>query len=82
MRTPAEYGEGRIAGAVNIDYRGADFAAKLGELDRDTSYLVHCRSGRRSTNSMTTFKELGFKSVYHLDGGILAWQEAGQPVEK
>ena len=41
IRTPAEFELSHLKGAVNIDYRAADFADKLGELDKDKTYLVH-----------------------------------------
>jgi rhodanese-related sulfurtransferase len=43
---------------------------------------VHCASGGRSTHSLALFKKHQFQSIYHLDGGIKAWQKAGLPVEK
>ncbi len=76
VRTPDEFKEGHIAGAKLVDFKAGDFDAKLAELDRDKTYLVHCRSGRRSSSAFAKMKELGFTSVYHLDGGILAWEEA------
>lgn len=82
VRTPKEYAAGHIKGAKLIDYHGADFAAKLGELDRNQEYLVHCATGGRSTKSLAVFKKLGFKEVAHLDGGFEAWKAAGEPVEK
>ena len=82
VRTADEFKDGHIAKAKNIDFRSPDFAEKLGKLDRDKTYLVHCGSGRRSTSSLAAFKKLGFKSVVHLDGGLTGWQKAGNPVEK
>lgn len=41
IRTPAEFERGHLKGALNIDYRAADFADKLGALDKDKTYLVH-----------------------------------------
>jgi rhodanese-related sulfurtransferase len=82
VRTPSEFEDGHIAGATNIDYTDDKFAAELGKLDRDKTYLVHCASGRRSTSSLAKFKALGFKKVIHLDGGFKAWEAAGNPVEK
>lgn len=82
VRTPAEYAEGHIAGAKNINFNGADFAEKLGAVDRKQTVLVHCASGRRSTSSLEVFKKLGFKTVIHLDGGFADWVKAGNPVEK
>lgn len=82
VRTPKEFAAGHIKGAKLIDFTGADFAGKLGELDRNQEYLVHCATGGRSTKSLAVFKKLGFKEVAHLDGGFEAWKAAGEPVEK
>ncbi len=82
VRTPEEYQSVRIAGAVNIDYRAADFAEKLAELDKDKTYLVHCAAGGRSAKSRDMMEKAGFTSIYHMDGGMGAWEKAGKPVEK
>ena len=82
LRTPDEYKEGHIAGAVNVDFLGKDFADQLAKLDKEKTYVVHCRSGGRSTKSLETFQKLGFKSIVHLDNGIGGWQKAELPVEK
>lgn len=82
VRTPDEYKEGHIAGAKNIDFTEGDFETKAGELDKSKSYLVHCASGRRSTASLEVLQKLGFKRLYHLDGGFNGWKKSGNPVEK
>lgn len=82
IRTPAEFSAGHIAGATNINYQGRDFAGQISKLDRQKTYLVHCASGRRSTSSLPQFEKLGFKHIIHLDGGIKAWEAAGNPVKK
>jgi len=82
IRTPDEFKTGHIAGAKNIDFNSANFAKELEKLDKSKTYLVHCASGRRSTKSLETFKDLKFQSICHLDGGIKGWQKAGQPVTK
>lgn len=81
IRTPEEYAEARIPGAVNIDFYAADFADQLAQLDADGNYVVYCRSGNRSSQAMPIFEDLGFNSVTDVDGGIVAWYEAGLPVE-
>jgi rhodanese-related sulfurtransferase len=81
IRTPDEFKTGHIRGAKLVDFRSADFAKKVGELDRSKTYVVHCASGRRSASSLETFQKLGFKSIVHLDGGFNAWKSAGKPVE-
>jgi rhodanese-related sulfurtransferase len=82
VRTPAEYAAGHIKGATLIDFNDPRFRQKVEALDRKQPYLLHCRSGARSTQSLALFKELGFEAVTHLEGGILAWTKAGKPVEK
>lgn len=82
LRTSKEYADGRIPGAMNIDFYASDFAERVARLDRAKVYLVHCASGGRSTRALEVFTELGFKSVAHLDGGITAWRSAGEPIEK
>jgi rhodanese-related sulfurtransferase len=82
IRTPGEFSTGRIAGAKNIDFQAPDFEQRIDSLDKSKSYLVHCASGGRSTHSLLLFKKHQFQSMYHLDGGIKAWQKAGLPVEK
>ena len=82
VRTPEEFAEGHIAGATNINFMDKDFATQVGKLDRDKVYLVHCASGGRSKRCLPQLKQLGFKLIYHLDGGFSAWEEAGKPVAK
>lgn len=81
-RTAEEYAEGHIKGAILIDVKGADFEEKLSKLDKSKSYIVHCRSGARGAKAVKVFEKLGFEKVYHMDGGMMAWEEAGKPVEK
>jgi rhodanese-related sulfurtransferase len=82
IRTPKEFSAGHIAGATNINFYDADFEKKLGALDKSQSYLVHCAVGGRSAKARELMKTLQFKSIYHLEGGIKAWEKAGKPVER
>ncbi len=77
VRTPEEYKTSHISGASLMDFLANDFKASLAKLDKTKVYLLHCRSGSRSSSAFALMKRLGFKSVYHLDGGILAWRKAG-----
>ncbi|MGJ8696487.1 MAG: rhodanese-like domain-containing protein [Verrucomicrobiaceae bacterium] len=81
IRTPEEFAEGHLPGAIMIDFKNPDFKNKLAELDRSKEYLFHCRSGGRSTQSIDAWKELGFGKIYHLNKGFISWQEAGNPTE-
>lgn len=82
IRTLAEFEDGHLEGARQIDFLRDDFEEKIAKLDRATPYLIHCRSGGRSGRSLATWKKLGFKRIYHLDGGMNAWRKAGLPVVK
>jgi rhodanese-related sulfurtransferase len=82
IRTPAEYAEGHIRGALNIDFMAADFAQRLGKLDPDAKYLVYCRSGNRSARAMKDFGRLGFTRILHMSKGIRDWQGQGLPLVK
>ena len=82
VRTPGEFRQGYIEGAVLLDYYAADFRERFAQLDRDATIFLYCRSGNRSSHVLRMADELGFRSVYDLRGGILAWKEAGLPLVK
>ena len=77
VRTPEEFAEGHIEGAVQIDFYAPDFADRIAELDRDVPYLVYCQSGTRSGQTRQLMADLGFRSVTDVDGGFVAWIDAG-----
>lgn len=82
LRTPDEFAEGHLQGAVNVDFLASTFEAELGKLDATKPYLVHCASGRRSAQAMEVFEKLKFAKIYHLSTGYKSWVAAGQPVIK
>ena len=79
VRTPAEYAQGHIADAVNVDFEGADFASAIGELPADGRYIVYCRSGNRSAQALIAMRDAGFSDVYDM-GGLQAWMANGHPI--
>lgn len=80
VRTPEEFAEGHIEGAVNIDFYAADFATQLAALDPEATYVMYCRSGNRSSETAELMADLEFSRVDEIEGGILAWNAAGLPV--
>ena len=80
VRTPQEFAAGHIAGAVDVDLNGASFQADVAKLDRDIHYFVYCHSGHRSAQAVAYMTQLGFGSIYELQGGISTWQSAGLPI--
>ncbi len=79
VRADHEFADGHLDGAIMIDALQDDFADKLGELDPGVPYLLYCRSGARSGKAAAMMSELGFTDVADIDGGFLAWSDAGLP---
>lgn len=73
VRTPAEFAEGHIPGAVNMDVNGAEFDTQIATLDAERPVALYCRSGRRSKLAADKVAKAGFE-VVELDGGILSWE--------
>jgi rhodanese-related sulfurtransferase len=82
VRTPAEFNQGYLSGAMNIDYNAGNFRNEISKLDKTKTYLVYCRVGHRSGLAAAIMNALGFNEVYDMDGGIEAWRDAGYPVVK
>ncbi len=80
VRTPAEYAQVRLPGAINIDFYGPTLQAELSELDTAAPVLLYCRSGSRSGHLHPLLAELGFQDVIDVDGGIIAWVNAELPL--
>jgi thioredoxin len=81
VRTPAEYGDKHLKGAMNADINSTVFEHQLKTLDRNKPLYLYCLSGGRSGRAASWAAENGFKEVYNLEGGILAWNNAGLPTE-
>ena len=82
VRTPDEYADGHIAGAVLVDVNESDFEEKaVSVLDANRPVAVYCRSGRRSARAASLLTARGYK-VTNLNGGVMAWQDAGKSLVK
>lgn len=81
VRTPEEFAEEYIENAINMDYYSKTFRDELNNLDKNKTYLVYCRSGKRSGNALDIMKELNFREAYNI-GGIIEWKAAGLPTTK
>lgn len=82
VREIQEWNEGHILGAKHIPV--AQITTRLAELEefRDSPVIMQCRSGVRSAQAAVKLKAAGFKEIYNMEGGILAWDEATLPTEK
>lgn len=74
VRTPEEYSQGYLPGAVNIDYQSSDFAQQITALDREENYAIYCGQGTRSKEVLKLMELWDFENVVELKGGIKAWR--------
>ena len=82
LRTPDELKQGKIPGAIVIDFFGPDFEPLIEALDRDKVYLLYCASGGRSGETLDLMSNMGFKRVYELEQGFREWVKAKMPVDR
>ena len=68
VRSPAEFAEGHLDGAVNLDYEGGVLEKQLSLLSKDGTYSLYCRSGRRSALAAQLMKDAGYIYVIDLGG--------------
>lgn len=74
VRTEAEFLEGYIPDATNIDiYKGQGFLDEVNKLDKSKNYYVYCRSGARSAQAAALMNQQGIENTYNLMGGITEW---------
>ena len=66
VRSPSEFAEGHVDGAINLDLEGGVFEAEYSKLDPSKSYIVYCRSGRRSGVAASILKDNGFVDIVNL----------------
>ena len=76
VRTPEEWAEGHLEGAVLMGIADADFQAQLATLDPSADYYIYCRSGNRAGQAIEIMKSLGFTGEL-VNGGAVA-NAAGQ----
>lgn len=76
VRTPQETAQGKINGAIEIDYSSRDFDAKIRQLDKNKTYLVYCAVGSRSAAACDALSKKGFEKIYNLKGGYMGWKNA------
>jgi thioredoxin 1 len=81
VRTTEEYTEKHIPNSKNINVNSPDFEKNMAALDKAKPVYFYCLSGGRSNNAGNWALKNGFKEVYNLDGGIMAWTDAKKPVE-
>ena len=77
VREPWEYEAAQIKGSKLIPL--GELEARLGEIPREGTIVLHCHSGVRSEQGANVLKQAGFVEVYNLEGGIEAWSRDIDP---
>lgn len=80
VRTPQEFNEGHLEGAINVDIQSPTISQAFDQLPKDRTYIVYCRSGNRSAQAIEQMKKAGFTNL--IDAGSIqeASQTTGLPV--
>lgn len=81
VRSPEEFNDGHVEGAINIDIRRADAFSRINKLDRNATYVVYCRTGNRSKVAVDHMMRSGFNIIYHMTDGIIGWNANKLPIE-
>lgn len=82
IRTPQEFSEGHIEGAVNINYFDNNFLDQIAKYEKNQPIFIYCRSGNRTTAASKKIADFGFTKIYDLEGGILYWMKNNNEVIK
>jgi thioredoxin len=77
VRTPEEFASEHIDNAENVNWLSDDFVVNTAKYEKTKPIYVYCKSGGRSQKAVAKLTELGFTSIYELEGGILKWNAAG-----
>jgi rhodanese-related sulfurtransferase len=75
VRTPEEFAQGHVPGALNINIHDQDAYERIGELDKNARYIVYCRTRNRSNQAADYMIAHGFRTVYQMIDGIVGWNK-------
>jgi rhodanese-related sulfurtransferase len=80
VRTAGEVAQGKIEGALVIDYYSPDFLDQVSQISKDQEVYLYCAVGARSEEAARLLVQQGYTKVYHLQGGIQGWSQEGMAV--
>lgn len=81
-RTEGEFNSGHIENCILVVFSHPSYKDELKKLDKNKKYLLYCRSGNRSGQTLKMMEKFGFKEAYNLKGGIIAWSREGYNLVK
>jgi phage shock protein E len=82
VRTPEEFMAGHLPGAVLLPVSDVDQDAVTLVKDHNAPVLVYCKAGKRSAIAVASLKAQGYTRLWDMTGGIVAWEAAGELVER
>jgi len=82
VRSADEYSQGRVPGAINIEYR--ELPSRIDEIKNlgNRKIVVYCETGIRANIAKYTLEKAGFTDILHLEGDMSGWRKRGFEVEK
>ena len=80
VRTAGEVAQGKIEGALVIDFYSSNFLDQVSQISKDQEVYLYCAVGARSEEAARMLLQQGYTKVYHLQGGIQSWSQEGLPV--
>ena len=82
VRETKEIDAGKLPNAIHVPL--SQLANRGAELTKYVSrpVIAYCDRGQRGRTATALLAKLGFKDVYHLQGGFKAWKDAGLPIQK
>ncbi len=82
VRTPGEYASGHIKNTLLANWNDKEeFNRRIAFINKEKPVYVYCLGGGRSAAAAAKMRDMGFKKVYELQGGINAWKAADKSLE-
>ena len=82
IRTDMEFASGHLENAVQVNFLERRGKLKMWKMDRNKTYVIYCRSGKRSKTALDMMKDRKFEEVYNMLGGIKEWRKDGLYIAK
>jgi len=80
VRTPQEFSRGNIMGSINVPVDFVELKVEKVVTDKNKTVYVYCLSGARSNMAVNTMVKKGYKNVFSMKSGLLAWRMNKYPM--